>query len=144
LISYKFLILVYIFPWVQKVEASLKNVNLFHGGVADKAAGKYSGGMKRRLSVAISLIGDPKVCLRKAWVLLLISHPLAIYIRRLYLETQRDHSLFFQQVFEKNVYVCYSCPYFGDCYLEIWKRLFTWMSQALAWIQLPGATCGML
>ncbi|KAF3437771.1 hypothetical protein FNV43_RR20527 [Rhamnella rubrinervis] len=43
------------------VEESLKGVNLFHGGVADKQAGKYSGGMKRRLSVAISLIGDPKV-----------------------------------------------------------------------------------
>ncbi|CAH9126171.1 unnamed protein product [Cuscuta epithymum] len=43
------------------VEESLKSVNLYHGGVADKQAGKYSGGMKRRLSVAISLIGDPKV-----------------------------------------------------------------------------------
>lgn len=43
------------------MEESLKSVNLFHGGVADKQAGKYSGGMKRRLSVAISLIGDPKV-----------------------------------------------------------------------------------
>ncbi|CAN4086057.1 unnamed protein product [Withania somnifera] len=43
------------------VEESLRSVNLFHGGVADKQAGKYSGGMKRRLSVAISLIGDPKV-----------------------------------------------------------------------------------
>lgn len=47
----------------QAVEESLKSVNLFNGGVADKQAGKYSGGMKRRLSVAISLIGDPKVCL---------------------------------------------------------------------------------
>ncbi|PHT47857.1 ABC transporter A family member 7 [Capsicum baccatum] len=45
----------------QAVEESLKSVNLFHGGVADKQSGKYSGGMKRRLSVAISLIGDPKV-----------------------------------------------------------------------------------
>ncbi|EOA23464.1 hypothetical protein CARUB_v10016655mg [Capsella rubella] len=45
----------------QAVEESLKGVNLFHGGVADKPAGKYSGGMKRRLSVAISLIGNPKV-----------------------------------------------------------------------------------
>ncbi|KAK4843669.1 hypothetical protein QYF36_011306 [Acer negundo] len=45
----------------QAVEESLKDVNLFNGGVADKQAGKYSGGMKRRLSVAISLIGDPKV-----------------------------------------------------------------------------------
>ncbi|CAN8278112.1 unnamed protein product [Cochlearia groenlandica] len=43
------------------VEESLKSVNLFQGGVADKPAGKYSGGMKRRLSVAISLIGCPKV-----------------------------------------------------------------------------------
>lgn len=46
---------------VQAVEEALKEVNLFHGGIADKHAGKYSGGMKRRLSVAISLIGDPKV-----------------------------------------------------------------------------------
>lgn len=46
---------------LQAVEESLKSVNLFHGGVADKQAGKYSGGMKRRLSVAISLIGDPRV-----------------------------------------------------------------------------------
>ncbi|CAE6075406.1 unnamed protein product [Arabidopsis arenosa] len=45
----------------QAVEESLKSVNLFHGGIADKPAGKYSGGMKRRLSVAISLIGNPKV-----------------------------------------------------------------------------------
>ncbi|MED6193388.1 Phospholipid-transporting ATPase abca7 [Stylosanthes scabra] len=45
----------------QAVEESLMSVNLFHGGVADKQAGKYSGGMKRRLSVAISLIGDPRV-----------------------------------------------------------------------------------
>ncbi|KEH31923.1 ABC transporter A family protein [Medicago truncatula] len=43
------------------VEESLKSLNLFYGGVADKQCGKYSGGMKRRLSVAISLIGDPKV-----------------------------------------------------------------------------------
>lgn len=43
------------------VESSLKSVNLFNGGVGDKQAGKYSGGMKRRLSVAISLIGDPRV-----------------------------------------------------------------------------------
>ncbi|KAK4766653.1 hypothetical protein SAY87_008295 [Trapa incisa] len=45
----------------QAVEESLKSVNLFTGGVADRQAGKYSGGMKRRLSVAISLIGDPKI-----------------------------------------------------------------------------------
>jgi ABC-type multidrug transport system ATPase subunit len=36
------------------VEESLESLKLFDGGVADKHAGKYSGGMKRRLSVAIS------------------------------------------------------------------------------------------
>ncbi|CAH1443054.1 unnamed protein product [Lactuca virosa] len=45
----------------QAVDESLRSVNLFTGGIADKQSGKYSGGMKRRLSVAISLIGDPKV-----------------------------------------------------------------------------------
>ncbi|KAJ7956361.1 ABC transporter A family protein [Quillaja saponaria] len=45
----------------EAVEESLKSVDLFNGGVPDKQAGTYSGGMKRRLSVAISLIGDPKV-----------------------------------------------------------------------------------
>ncbi|KEH31922.1 ABC transporter A family protein [Medicago truncatula] len=45
----------------QAVEESLKSLNLYHGGIADKQAGKYSGGMKRRLSVAISLIGDPRI-----------------------------------------------------------------------------------
>ncbi|KAK1298023.1 ABC transporter A family member 7 [Acorus calamus] len=39
----------------QAVEESLKSVNLYHGGVGDKQARKYSGGMKRRLSVAISI-----------------------------------------------------------------------------------------
>ncbi|CAN8278116.1 unnamed protein product [Cochlearia groenlandica] len=42
----------------QAVEESLRSVNLLH---VDKQVGKYSGGMKRRLSVAISLIGNPKV-----------------------------------------------------------------------------------
>nr|GMC74272.1 ABC transporter A family member 7-like [Ipomoea batatas] len=46
---------------IQAVEESLKSFNLFHGGVADRLAGKYSGGMRRRLSVAIALIGDPKI-----------------------------------------------------------------------------------
>ncbi|CAN7073344.1 unnamed protein product [Brassica oleracea var. botrytis] len=45
----------------QAVEESLKSVSLFDGGVGDKPAGNYSGGMKKRLSVAISLIGNPKV-----------------------------------------------------------------------------------
>ena len=41
------------------VDAALQSVNLLH--VANKQAGKYSGGMKRRLSVAISFVGNPKV-----------------------------------------------------------------------------------
>ncbi|XP_070006475.1 ABC transporter A family member 7-like isoform X2 [Nicotiana sylvestris] len=45
----------------QAVEESLKSFNLSQGGVADRLAKKYSGGMRRRLSVAISLIGDPKI-----------------------------------------------------------------------------------
>ncbi|XP_027125956.2 ABC transporter A family member 10 isoform X2 [Coffea arabica] len=43
------------------VDDALRNVNLLQGGDADKRVGCYSGGMKRRLSIAISLIGDPKV-----------------------------------------------------------------------------------
>ncbi|CAD6251449.1 unnamed protein product [Miscanthus lutarioriparius] len=42
-------------------EQSLKALQIFDGGVADTLVSQYSGGMKRRLSVAISLIGDPKV-----------------------------------------------------------------------------------
>ncbi|KAK1311656.1 ABC transporter A family member 6 [Acorus calamus] len=41
------------------VKESLKKVNLHDKEVADNLAGAYSGGMKRRLSVAISLIGNP-------------------------------------------------------------------------------------
>ncbi|ERN03832.1 hypothetical protein AMTR_s00078p00138290 [Amborella trichopoda] len=43
------------------VEKSLKSLNLYNGGVGDKLTAQYSGGIKRRLSVAISLIGDPQV-----------------------------------------------------------------------------------
>ena len=49
------------FSHCQAVDHSLKSVNLSHGNVGNKQVKKYSGGMKRRLSVAISLIGDPKV-----------------------------------------------------------------------------------
>ena len=45
----------------QAVESSLRSVNLLDNGVADKQCQRYSGGMKRRLSVAISLIGNPQV-----------------------------------------------------------------------------------
>jgi ABC-type multidrug transport system ATPase subunit len=43
------------------VESSLRAVNLWNNSVADKQARQYSGGMKRRLSVAISFFGDPLV-----------------------------------------------------------------------------------
>lgn len=43
------------------VQSSLRAVNLWANSVADKQARQYSGGMKRRLSVAISFIGDPLV-----------------------------------------------------------------------------------
>lgn len=44
-----------------EVNRALKSVNLLNGGVADKPVKTFSGGMKRRLSVAISLIGGPAV-----------------------------------------------------------------------------------
>ncbi|XP_072976884.1 ABC transporter A family member 7-like isoform X2 [Typha angustifolia] len=40
------------------VDDTLKSLDLYEGNVSNQLAGKYSGGMKRRLSVAISLIGD--------------------------------------------------------------------------------------
>ena len=43
----------------ESVTKGLQSVNLLN--VANKQAGKYSGGMKRRLSVAISFVGSPKV-----------------------------------------------------------------------------------
>ena len=46
---------------VAAVDAALQSVNLFANRTGDRAVGGYSGGMKRRLSVAISFIGDPLV-----------------------------------------------------------------------------------
>ncbi len=43
----------------EQVEHVLRKVNLWD--VRDKVSSKYSGGMKRRLSVAISIMGFPKV-----------------------------------------------------------------------------------
>jgi ABC-type multidrug transport system ATPase subunit len=45
----------------EEIEKRLKEVGLW--SVRDKAANTFSGGMKRRLSVAIAFIGDPKVVL---------------------------------------------------------------------------------
>lgn len=44
---------------MQVVQKSLAEVKLTEA--AKIRAGSYSGGMKRRLSVAIALIGDPKL-----------------------------------------------------------------------------------
>ena len=41
------------------MEAGLRAVNLW--AVRSKKVAQFSGGMKRRLSVAISFIGDPRV-----------------------------------------------------------------------------------
>jgi ABC-type multidrug transport system ATPase subunit len=43
------------------VDEALKGVNLAEQSTRQKLSGEYSGGMKRRLSVAISLIGNPLV-----------------------------------------------------------------------------------
>ncbi|KAK4485770.1 hypothetical protein RD792_008416 [Penstemon davidsonii] len=43
----------------EAVDDSLRGVDLLR--VGNKLAGKYSGGMKRRLSVAIALVGNPKI-----------------------------------------------------------------------------------
>lgn len=45
----------------EAVEEALRGVNLLAGGWGDKQSRQYSGGMRRRLSVAISFIGKPKV-----------------------------------------------------------------------------------
>lgn len=44
-----------------EIEKGLKSVNLWANGLASKRVGQFSGGMKRRLSVAISLIGNPAI-----------------------------------------------------------------------------------
>jgi ABC-type multidrug transport system ATPase subunit len=43
------------------VHRCLAAVRLWGGGIADKPSGSYSGGMQRRLSVAIALMGNPAV-----------------------------------------------------------------------------------
>jgi ABC-type multidrug transport system ATPase subunit len=43
------------------VDEALRSVNLAEPATRQKLSGEYSGGMKRRLSVAISLIGNPLV-----------------------------------------------------------------------------------
>lgn len=45
----------------QAVETGLRGVNLWNNGVGNKLSQQYSGGMKRRLSVAISFMGSPGV-----------------------------------------------------------------------------------
>lgn len=47
----------------QAVENSLRRAKLVGGGVGDKEVSEYTRAEKRRLSVAISLIGNPQVWL---------------------------------------------------------------------------------
>jgi hypothetical protein len=109
-------------PFLQAVEQSLKSVRLFDGGVADKRVAEYSGGMKRRLSVAISLIGDPKV--------LVLHHLTRIQEIECMSCTVTSSSIVFAHV---KGYVL------GASY-----RLFTWTNQVLDWIQHQEGHCGML
>ena len=44
-----------------EVDEALQSVGLLQGGVGSRKVKTYSGGMKRRLSVAIAFIGDPHV-----------------------------------------------------------------------------------
>ena len=58
----------------QESAGLLKQVRLEEAGKV--RAGRYSGGMKRRLSVAIALIGDPKIVfLDEPVSTLSLSHP---------------------------------------------------------------------
>ncbi|KAK9803177.1 hypothetical protein WJX72_009746 [[Myrmecia] bisecta] len=45
----------------QAVSEGLRSVNLLAGGAGDRLVDSYSGGMKRRLSVAAALVGNPSV-----------------------------------------------------------------------------------
>lgn len=54
-----YLLLIICYMVVQVAEKSLEEVKLTTA--ARVRSGNYSGGMKRRLSVAIALIGDPKM-----------------------------------------------------------------------------------
>lgn len=60
------------------VEKSLAEVKLTEAGKI--RAGSYSGGMKRRLSVAVSLIGDPKLVFLDEPVCFFLHPSLNIYI----------------------------------------------------------------
>lgn len=50
---------------IQEVNDRLKDVSLFD--VGNNLAGSFSGGMKRRLSVAIACIANPKIILLYVW-----------------------------------------------------------------------------
>lgn len=64
----------------EAVSGALRSVNLFNGGVGEKQVRTYSGGMKRRLSVAISLMGNPAVVyLDEPSTVCLTYHPTALH-----------------------------------------------------------------
>lgn len=69
---------------IQVVQSSLGEVKLTNA--AKMRASSYSGGMKRRLSVAIALIGDPRV--------IILDEPVSMqFIKSCYLYIRMKHVL---------------------------------------------------
>lgn len=112
--------------FLQAVEHSLKSVRLFDDGIADKRVAKYSGGMKRRLSVAISLIGDPKVLVFTYLTIIQETECISCTVRK------------------SALYFLYSFAHVKGCVFGAFCRLFTWTNQAPDWTQRQGEHCGML
>lgn len=63
---------------MQVAQKSLAEVKLTQA--AKMRAGSYSGGMKRRLSVAIALIGDPKLVIMDEPVCRLETSPFCMFL----------------------------------------------------------------
>ena len=81
---------------MQVAEKSFEEVKLT--GSAKIRAGSYSGGMKRRLSVAIALIGDPK--------LVILDEPVStlVYSFHTYISVLECTGLLYVQCFHMYIY----------------------------------------
>ena len=120
--------------FLQAVEHSLKSVRLFDDGVADKSVAKYSGGMKRRLSVAISLIGDPKVLVFTYLTIIQETECISCTVRKSGICGKAMWNAVFLVQF----------AHVKGCVFGAFCRLFTWTNQAPDWTQRQGEHCGML